>query len=48
MDGKELQQKRKKAGVTQLELAKYLGYTINGEPPQVTVQLWSTRFPFNK
>ena len=32
MDGKELQQKRKEAGVTQLELAKYLGYTINGEP----------------
>ena len=32
MDGQELQQKRKEAGVTQLELAKYLGYTINGEP----------------
>lgn len=32
MDGKELQQKRKEAGVTQLELAKYLGYTINGQP----------------
>jgi len=32
MEGTELQQKRKEAGVTQLELAKYLGYTINGEP----------------
>ncbi len=32
MSGSELREKRVGAGVTQLELAKYLGYTINGEP----------------
>jgi len=32
MSGPELRQLRKDAGVTQVELAEFLGYKVNGEP----------------
>lgn len=32
MTGEELKKLRSGAGVTQMELAKFLGYKVNGEP----------------
>lgn len=48
MTGKELQQLRAKHGVSQTDLAKYLGYTVKGKPNRSMIARFENDFaPIN-
>lgn len=48
MTGKELQALRKKHGVSQTQLAEYLGYTVKGKPNRSMIARFECDFaPIN-